>query len=143
MEGAVQRLLLALGSAAILAISFFGTLYFIDSSEFQSLDSVRTEHAKLLKTALEKYRAVNGKYPVRAVVVDIADLRPELVGGGFISSLPVDPYWKNGRVNQYRYRSEGTTYGLLLQLELGPCQTGEGPAATDEWDHHKVISCPF
>lgn len=139
----MQRLFLAVGSVAILALSFFGTLYFLDSSEFQSLDAVRIEHAKSLKAALEKYRATHGKYPARTGVVDVADLKAELVDGGFIPNIPVDPYWKNGRVNRYRYRSEGTTYGLIFHLELGPCQTGAGPAATGEWQGQKILPCQF
>ena len=68
----------------------------------------------------------------------------ELVVGGFISELPIDPYWKSSRVNRYRYRSlDGQSYGLLLYIELGPCQTGIGPAATDPWGSQTVATCSF
>lgn len=140
----MQRLLFAIGGLAILGLSFFGTLFLLNSKDFQSFDSIRIEHAKALKTAMEKYRAARGAYPWSYLNTEISDLRAELVGGGFIAELPVDPYWKNGRVNKYRYRSlDGKSYGLLLYMELGPCQTGVGPAATGPWTGRDVTTCPF
>lgn len=112
--------------------------------DFQSFDSIRIEHANALKAAMEKYRAARGAYPWSYRNIEISDLRTELVGGGFIAELPVDPYWKNGRINRYRYRSlDGKSYGLLLYMELGPCQTGVGKAATDPWDERPITTCPF
>lgn len=139
----MQRLLLIVGGIVIVAVSFFGTLYFLNSMDFRSLDTVRTEDAKSLKAALEQYRAARGKYPAPFPDNDVADLKPALVDGGFIAQLPVDPYWQKGKVNKYRYRSDGTSYGLLLYMELGPCLTGVGPAATGNWDGRKIISCAF
>ncbi len=140
----MQRLVFAIGGLAILVASFFGTLYFLDSLNFQSLDSVRIEHAKSLKIAIEKYRAARGAYPWSYPDNDLADLKKELVDGGFMSQLPIDPYWKSGRVNKYRYRSlDGKSYGLLLYMELGPCQTGIGTAASNPWDGRPVTTCSF
>ena len=90
-----------------------------------------------------KYRVARGKYPSPFSDNDLADLKLELVDNGFISQLPVDPYWKNGRINKYRYRSDGNMYGLLFYLELGPCQTGVGTAATNPWDGRPITVCSF
>lgn len=139
----MQRLFFIIGGIAILAISFLGTLYLLDSSDFRSMDEQRIEHAKSLKAALESYRAARGKYPAPFIDNDIADLKPALVDGGFIAKLPVDPYWKNGRVNKYRYRSDGDSYALLFYLELGPCLTGVGQYTTAPWDGRKITTCAF
>lgn len=140
----MRRLAFAIGGTAILALSFFGTLYFLDSLNFKSLDLVRIEHAKAIKAALEDYRAASGKYPFAFPNNDLADLRPLLVDRGYISQLPVDPYWKNGKVNKYRYRSsDGESYGLLFYLELRPWQTGVGSAATAPWDGKNILKCPL
>lgn len=140
----MQRFVFAIGGLAVLALSFFGTLFLLNSADFQSSDSIRIEHAKSIKTAIEKYRAANGKYPIIFPDNDLADLKSALVGGGFISQLPVDPYWKNGRINKYRYRSlDGNSYGLLFYLELGPCQTGVGNAATGLWEGRPIMGCSF
>lgn len=139
----MQHVTFAIGSLAVLAMSFFGTLHFLDSLNFQSLDSIRIEHAKSLKAALEKYRAVRGSYPSPFLDNDLADLKLALVDGGFISQLPVDPFWTNGKINKYRYRSDGTMYGLLFYLELGPCQTGKGTTATAPWGGQNITPCPF
>ena len=66
----MQRLFFAIGGLAILAISFFGTLFLLNSAYFQSFDSVRIEHAKLLKAALEKYRIPPA---VAALLVRLSD----------------------------------------------------------------------
>jgi len=140
----MQRFVFAIGGLAILMASFFGTLHFLDSLNLQSLDSIRIEHARAVKAAVEKYRAASGKYPYIYPNNDLADLKTVLVNGGFISQLPVDPYWQTGRVNKYRYRSvDGDTYGLLIYMELGPCQTGVGSAATDPWDGKPITTCSF
>jgi hypothetical protein len=140
----MQRLALAIGAVAILALSFFGTLSLLDSWEFQSLDAVRIEHAKSLKAALEKYRAANGAYPGSNPESNLAALKSTLVDGGYIASLPVDPYWTSGRVNKYRYRNfDGSSYGLLFHMELGPCQTGVGRAAAGPWEERQSAACPF
>jgi len=139
----MQRLLLIVVGSAIVTASFLGTLYILDSMDFRSLDAVRIEDAKSLKAAIEQYRAAHGKYPAPFLDNDIADLKSALVDGGFIAKLPVDPYWKKSKINKYRYRSDGNSYGLLFYLELGPCLTGVGPAASGSWDGRKIISCAF
>jgi hypothetical protein len=140
----MQRLVIAIGSLAVLMASFFGTLSFLDSLNYQTMDSIRIEHAKTLKGALEKYRAAHGRYPASSADSDLTALRAPLVDGGFVAQLPVDPYWKSGRVNKYRYRAvEGTSYGLLFHMELGPCQTGVGGAATGPWESRAIAVCAF
>ncbi|MDO8878570.1 MAG: hypothetical protein Q8M24_09905 [Pseudolabrys sp.] len=139
----MQRFVLVIGGLAITATSFFGTLHFLDQTNFQSLDAIREEDAKALKAAIEKYRTTHGKYPSPYKDNGVSDLKAKLVDGGFIAKLPVDPYWKNGKVNKYRYRSDGSSFGLLFHLELGPCMTGIGPAATGPWDGQKIITCAF
>ena len=110
---------------------FVITLYFLDSLNLGlvDLDRVRINHANSIKAAIEAHRTARGKYPSPFLTDDRADLKSELAE--FISELPLDPYWKNGRVNRYRYRYDGATYGLLFYLELGPCQPASetGPPA--------------
>ncbi len=139
----MRHLSLAIGGIAILVTSFFGTLFLLDSTSFQSFETQRTAHGKALKGALQKYHSVHGKYPAPFAGNDVADLKDELVDGGFIAEIPVDPYWKNGRINKYRYRSDGASYSLLLYFELGPCQTGVGPLTANAWDGNSVVLCPF
>ena len=141
----MQRLGIAIGGLAVLAASFFATLYFLDSLHFGpfDLDEVRGQHAKSVKAAIEGYRAAHGNYPAPFPDNDLADLKLVLVSGGFISELPLDPYWKTGKVNRYRYRSDGNTYGLIFHLELGPCQTGIGALAANPWQGQKIAACPF
>lgn len=140
----MQRLVLAIGAVAILTLSFLGTLFLLNSTEYQSFDSIRIEHAISLKAALEKYRAARGKYPDANSELDLAALKSPLLDGGFIAQLPVDPYWKSGRVNKYRYRTmDGNSFGLLLYMELGPCQTGIGGASTGPWEARQVPVCVF
>lgn len=139
----MKKLVFALGGLLILVASFFSALYLLDSSTYRSMDSIRVEHAKSLKAAIEKYRVARGKYPAPFPDNDLADLKAELVGGAFIPQLPTDPYWTSGRVNKYRYRSDGNTYGMLFYMELGPCQTGVGPAATSPWNGRDIIACAF
>jgi hypothetical protein len=139
----MRLIFLSATGLAITLLSFFGSLYLLESVGTRSMDSLRMEHAKSLKAALEQHRTARGKYPVLVSGSDVADLKRDLVDGGFMSSLPVDPYWTNGRINRYRYRSDGTSYSLLIHFELGPCQTGIGPATLEKWDGHNVLKCPF
>jgi hypothetical protein len=55
----MRKLVLALGVVAILAGSFFGTLFIFDRMDAAE----RAEHAQIIKTALEKYRSARGSYP--------------------------------------------------------------------------------
>jgi hypothetical protein len=137
------RFFLIIGGTAVLAASFLGTLYLLDSFDFRSMDALRIEDVKALKAALERYHAARGKYPAPFNDNDIADLKRELVDGGFIAKLPVDPYWTNGKINKYRYRSDGNGYALVFYMELGPCMTGVGAAATGQWDGHNIATCAF
>jgi hypothetical protein len=120
-----------LGGLAIVAAFFFGTLFVLDyrdrnQSPEQVRDAVRAEHARLLKDALERYRTARGTYPVFPDN-PVADLKPYLVDGGYIKSIPQDPLWPD---KPYRYTTashDGKSYGLLFHLERGKgptCRTG-------------------
>jgi hypothetical protein len=148
-EPPMQRIWFVIGGIAVLAISFFGTLFVLNSTDNRPRDSLRAEHAKSLKTALEKYRSARGKYPAPFNDNVIFDLKPELVDGGFLPIMPQDPFW-NTPPNQYRYVSgDGKGYGLLFHLELasgkipagGACLTGVGTAGTGWWG--QPPDCPF
>jgi type II secretory pathway pseudopilin PulG len=136
------------GGMAVVAISFFGTLFILNNADSRARDSLRTEHAKLLKAALEQYRGAHGSYPATFFDNPITDLRAALVGGGFLSTIPVDPLWADTE-RQYRYVSAGKTYGLLVHLELangkiaaqGACLTGVGTDGTGWWGGQP--DCPF
>ncbi len=148
----MRRLLLnVLGAIAVVAISFFGTLFVLSywDGDAKARDALRAEHAKQLKAGLEKYRSARGKYPSPLANNPATDLKPILVDAGFLSGIPKDPLWALTE-NQYRYVSvDGTKYGLLFHLELptgkitagGKCLTGAGTAATDWWG--QPPDCPF
>jgi len=143
--------LFVIGGIAVCASSFFVTLFVLNYYDNnRPRDSIRVEHAKVLKTALEKYRSARGKYPAPFLDNVIFDLKGELVDGGFLASMPQDPFWETSTGNQYRYVSaDGTTYGLLFHLESadgkipagGKCLTGVGTAGTGWWG--QPPDCPF
>jgi hypothetical protein len=121
----------ALGGLAIMAFFFFGTLLVLDyqdrnQSPERARDAMRAEHARLLKDALERYRAARGAYPLFPDN-PVADLKPALVDGGYLKSIPEDPLWPD---KPYRYTTaahDGKSYGLLFHLERGngpTCRTG-------------------
>jgi hypothetical protein len=148
----MRRLLLnVFGGMAVVAISFFGTLFILNysSGDSSARDASRAEHAKMLKGGLEKYRAARGKYPAPFGNNPATDLKAVLVDGGFLSAIPQDPLWALTE-NQYRYVSvDGAKYGLLFHLELpsgkitagGKCLTGAGTALTGWWG--QPPDCPF
>lgn len=148
----MRRLLLnVLGGIAVVSISFFGTLFILNywDGDARARDALRAEHAKLLKSGLEKYRSARGKYPAPFGNNPAADLKLILVDGGFLSAIPQDPLWALTE-NQYRYVSiDGSKYGLLFHLELssgkiaagGKCLTGVGTTLTDWWG--QPPDCPF
>jgi hypothetical protein len=144
----VRSLLRITGGIAVVAIFFFGTLFLLNNADSRTRDSVRGEHAKSLKAALEQYRSMHGSYPATFFDNPITDLRAALVGGGFLPTIPVDPLWADAE-RQYRYVSAGKTYGLLVHLELangkitaqGACLTGVGTEGTGWWGG--LPDCPF
>src|SRR5713101_4168582 len=108
-------LLRVVGAATVVLIFFFGTLFILDYIGYKTDDSIRAEHAQLIKDALQRYRSANGNYPIFPDNA-VDDLKKALVGGGFLRAIPRDPSqaslgW------QYRYTSDGKVYGLLFKLE--------------------------
>ena len=144
----MARLLIrAAGGLAVAMIFFFGTLFILNHSDSRARDALRIEQIRMLKGALERYRSTRGSYPAPFFDNPVTDLRSALVGGGYLSAIPVDPLWA-GTEKQYRYVSTGQTYGLLLNLELaigktsaGACLTGVGTAGTGWWGGRP--NCPF
>ncbi|MHB8270350.1 hypothetical protein [Bradyrhizobium sp.] len=151
-RGVLRLLLFAVGGFAVVAIFFFGTLFFLDywdTKDPASRDRLRAEHAKSIMSALEKFHGARGAYPVFPAPYDVAvaSLRKNLVEGGYIRSIPADPLWPD---KPYHYVSvDGKTYGLLFRLELaqgnipadGQCLIGVGTAATGWWG--QPPNCPF
>jgi hypothetical protein len=137
------------GALAIVLVFFFGTLYVLDWwNSLPYPDSVRADHANQIKAALEAYRVARGHYPAPFADNQLTDLKNELVDGKFIGAIPKDPTWGNGD-NQYRYVSNGKSYGLLLHLQFpvgkipagGSCLTGVGTTSSGWWNN--APQCPF
>jgi hypothetical protein len=109
-----------IGGLAIVVLSFFGTLYILDYWAAQnSPDAVRASTAKVVMTALEKYRVAKGAYPV---IPDrpLSELAPALVGGGFLAAIPPDPPGK--QISRYA-SFDGKLYALYLTFDRDgkPC----------------------
>jgi hypothetical protein len=149
-----RQIRMAIGAILVVAVFFYGTLLILDHmdrfivpgrTDSRSRDSLRAEHAKLLKTALEKYRVATGLYPTLSDNV-VDDLKHELVDRGYIISIPHEPLWPD---MQYRYASNGRQYALWFHLELpsgqipagGACLTGVGIAGSGWWQ--QPPNCPF
>jgi hypothetical protein len=134
------------GGAIIVAASFFATLFAMDSYEAYSpprRDALRVEQTKIIKAALEKYRAAKGRYPSPFADNPLSDLKEPLVNGGFLASIPLDPL---SPAKQYRYTTDGAPdglrYGLLIPREVdGPCKTGVGADNIDYFGIRR--NCPF
>jgi hypothetical protein len=124
-----------LGGIAVVAFSFFATLYAIDYYDSRrSPDEIRTRNAKAVMAALEKYRAAKGSYPV------IPD-RPisELAGplADFIAAIPPDP---PGKPTQYA-SFDGKIYALLMNFDRdGRCIVEPKKIKTGFWG---VTPCGF
>jgi hypothetical protein len=130
------------GSLAILAVSFVGTIFAIDAYAPDlngpwKRDRIRAADAVVLKAAMEAYKKAKGQYPIFGDN-STDDLAPALVGGKFLASVPRDP-----KGTAYRVTSNGTIYGLLFQLERPPgrCMTGVGISGTGAWGGPP--DCPF
>jgi hypothetical protein len=140
-------ILRALGALLVVGLSFFGSLLVLDywdrsQSPERARDALRAEHARLLKDALERYRAARGTYPLFPDN-PVLDLKPYLVDGGYIKSIPQDPLWPD---KPYRYTTaghNGERYGLLFHVEGGKgptCRTGVKP--DPQWWTPQP-ECPF
>jgi hypothetical protein len=121
----MRALLKVTGGLAIVLISFWGTLWFIGTPEYEN-NQLRISHAKLLAEALEKYRQARGTYPIMQDN-PVDDLKRELVEGKFLDAIPSDPA-QGATGRQYRYAGGGKAYGLLITLEPEPAMTGVSKA---------------
>jgi hypothetical protein len=148
-SGALEMVLRAIGGIAVVAISFFGTLFALDYFYLPYPDYVRANDARMMKVVLEKYRSANGHYPSPYPGNPLTDLDKDLVGGGFIARLPSDPVYGAGVGGEYLYASDGVKYGLLLHFKFaagqikagGVCLTGVGYAGSGWWG--QPPDCPF
>jgi hypothetical protein len=75
--------IISVGGIGIVAGFFFGTLLILDSIDAASRDAIRAQHAKILKAALERYRATHGAYPSPFPDNSADDLKSALVDGGY------------------------------------------------------------
>jgi hypothetical protein len=111
----LQPILLTVGTLAIIATFFLGTLFSLDFMDRRSRDSLRANHARSIMAALEKYHATHGAYPILPVPgSNTTELQVPLVGGWYLRAIPRDPL---GAETQSRYVSfDGKAYGLLYQI---------------------------
>jgi hypothetical protein len=140
-----------LGGVAIVAGSFFGTLFILNRMDaLEYPDSIRSDHAKMIKAALEKYRSARGAYPSPFTGNPLSDLKPFLVDTGYLRAIPEDPDPATAATKQYRYVSDdGKVFGILLPLKFaagkvpagGNCVTGVGSSGRGWWS--SAPDCPF
>jgi hypothetical protein len=129
---------LTLISAAALCV--FSVLLAVDTGRpTASPDQTRAGTAKLLMAALEKYRSAKGAYPVLANNL-LADLKPTLVNGGFLSDIPRDLT----DAQPMRYISTtGTSYGILSTKNRQPCLIEVGISNTGWWGLTSQSLCAY
>ena len=138
----VWRLLAAVGGVAIVAASFFGTLFLLNSMDSKARDAQRKEDVRIIKSALSQYRAARGLFPAPFPDNPVDDLKAALVDGGYLKAIPRDPL----PPRSYRYTIGGVTdgqrYGLKISTEReGECIAGVGFEGTGWWG--RLPSCPF
>ena len=121
----MRKLLYFVGGIAILAGSFFGTLWIYDTFlQLPYPDNLRANDATAVKAAMERYRAAKGTYPP-SYGGPLSGFT-ELVAGGFIKALPVDPVFSEPN-SGYLLASNKSAYGLLVHLKYptnSVCMTG-------------------
>lgn len=140
-----------LGGFAIVLALFYGTLPGLQWWDAQpsslaraSRSATRAEHARLLRDALERFRSTNGSYPVlHNKPVD--DLKPALVDGGYLKSIPAEPRYND---KPYRYTTDGSPdgqrFGLLFPVEGGGlCVIEVGATSTGWWNGRPRPRCHF
>lgn len=110
---------------AIIGILSSIVLTALDVSRERARDGQRRSDMKSIVNALELYITDNSTYPPHGgdsygcgSSTCLAVLTNELVDGGYISALPIDPSFGN-TTDGYRYcrASTGRHYGLITQLE--------------------------
>jgi hypothetical protein len=146
----VRNLAKVFGALAIICGSFFVTLFALDYLDYppRGPDSIRATQIKSVKAALEQYRLARGAYPALSNV-PLNDLSKDLVGGGYLASIPEDPVFGTQAKGRYYYISTGKIYGVLVTLQSasgkipagGACIAGVGAAGTGWWG--QPPDCPF
>jgi hypothetical protein len=128
---------LTLLSAAALCV--FVVLLATGTGRPPSPDQVRASTAKLLMSALEKYRTAKGAYP-KLINNPVTDLKPALVDGGFLSDIPRDPT----DAQPMRYIStNGTSYGISSTKNRQPCLIEVGASNTGWWGLTSASLCSY
>jgi hypothetical protein len=134
-----RRLLLVIGAFAVVAASFFGTLFVMNMLDKEARDSTRIDTVKAVMAALEKYRTAKGAYPILPKLDGLLpELSGALVGGGFIGAVSADP---PGAPQSHYISPDGKMYGLFVRLEkTGDCRVEVGVSNTGWWGN--LPACP-
>jgi hypothetical protein len=106
------------GGIAIVATSFFGTLFLLD--RYKNQDPLARE-ANSLRAALKEYRAAKGAYPTIPDRLTV-ELKKELVGGGYLRSDNRPQPDADARYVSF----DGKSYGLLFHID----RTASNPLGT-------------
>jgi hypothetical protein len=133
-------------SSVIVAIALavflgFRIAYFCDDFLPRVNNTERLRNARILRDAVEIYRREFGHYPVLPEG-PYDRLAPALIGQ--FSRLPNDPlFYFTGKTHQFRYVSDGSYYGFLINLDSvresnrtipgGYCLVGRNTAGTGIW----------
>jgi hypothetical protein len=123
----IRTIIFIFGGFAILAASFFCTLFALDYLDSRARDALRVEHLRSIVAALEKYHGTRGAYPVfTPPEVDVVNLKQALVEGKYLATIPNDPLWPD---KSYHYASfDGGSYGLFIHLERANGKIAAGGA---------------
>jgi hypothetical protein len=140
MESIGLKIIKALTLVSAVALCVFAVLLALDTGRPPpSPDQVRADTAKLLMAALEKYRTAKGAYP-KFVNNPVADLKPTLVDGGFLSAIPRD--LTDAQPMRY-ISSTGTSYGILSTKNRQPCLIEVGISNTGWWGLTSSSLCSY
>lgn len=117
---------------AISLIAFFVTLPILAYSNYlkKTRDTQRKNSVNQIQSALEQYRANNGKYPPNETWKDV------LVAQGYLPSIPVDPFDGQGVTDEagvyygfdYSASPDGQSYLLSARLEENERSSASAPA---------------
>jgi hypothetical protein len=131
METVWLKILKALTLISAAAMCVIVVFLVIDLRRPQlSPDQARADIAKLLMTALEKYRSAKGAYPPLSNN-RITDLKATLVDGGFLKEIPTD--LTDAQPMRYISGAPGTSYGILSTKNRKPCLIEVGVNNTGWW----------
>ncbi len=93
----------------LLSLSFFG----IQNARRSSRDAKRKSDLEAVRSALEMYKADNGKYPSTSSGMNLSSI-PSLVPN-YISSIPTDPL---GTTRNYTYSCTSSVSGNCVSYAL-------------------------